>query len=295
MRRWRVAALVSALALLGGGGVLAAQAATRVTPTRPTAATLPAQLRALEQKLEQLHINSERFTETSKGFVLGSPNRISSGKPEHLLRTSVDSTQRGEASVSPAEGEVSVGATHELSLIAIGSTQYRYEPEGEGSSRHRPWVRYNAPGESPATQMLPFYGGGPLEVDAGGTGSFANLINQLTTAVGRVNVNGTVPVQGQQTTEFTATVEPRMLIKHLTVEDVSRFKREPPIGRLQIFLTEAGLPIRVVASTHTMDEAVTTTTEILAVNVPVTVAAPPSSQTRAQPDAASASVSKSKQ
>jgi hypothetical protein len=281
MRRSKIAALVFALALLGGG-VLAAQAATHVTPLRPAAATLPAQLRALEQKLEQLHINSERFTETSKGFVLGSPNHSSSGKPEHLLRTSVDSTTQGEASVSPAEGEVSVGVTHEPSLIAIGSTQYRYEPEGKGSSRRRPWVRYHQPGESPATQVLPYYGGGPLEVDAGGKGSFANLINQLTTAVGQVSVSGAVSVRGQQTTEFTATIEPRRLIKHLTVEDVRQFNSEPPIGRLQVFLTEAGLPVRIVASTRTSDEAITTTTEVLAVNVPVSVTPPPSSQTRAQ-------------
>ncbi|HYM55490.1 MAG TPA: hypothetical protein VES97_09015, partial [Solirubrobacteraceae bacterium] len=105
--------------------------------------------------MEQLQFNSERFSEVTRGFVLGSPNNVSGGKPEHLVRTSLNATELGEASVSPAEGEVFVGAGHRPVLIAIGSTLYQYEPRGKRSHRHRPWVRSRNPRESPATQILP--------------------------------------------------------------------------------------------------------------------------------------------
>ncbi|HEY3959758.1 MAG TPA: hypothetical protein VGL68_04520 [Solirubrobacteraceae bacterium] len=201
-----------------------------------------------------------------------------SGEPEHLIRTSLNAIELGEASVSPAEGEVLLGASHQPAMIAIGSTVYRREGGGKRSHR-RPWVRSRNSFESPATQILPFAGGHRLEVDAGGMGGFAGLLNLLATAIGPVNVDGPAAVQGQQTTELTATVEPRLLIKHLTVEDVERFKTDEPIEQLQMFVTEAGLPIRVVTNTKTADLSETLTTEILAVNIPLKkIKPPPASQ-----------------
>jgi hypothetical protein len=128
-------------------------------------------------------------------------------------------------------------------------------------------------------QILPFHGGASFEVDAGGTGGFAGLINLLTTARGRVSVDGPAAVGGQQTTEFTATVEPRLLIKGITVEDVARFRTHPLNDTLQIFLTESGLPIRVVTVVRSQDLNAMTTMEIIAVNVPVTVEPPPARET----------------
>ena len=116
-------------------------------------------------------------------------------------------------------------------------------------------------------------------MNAGGTGSFAGLINLLTTAVGPVSVDGSSSVRGQQTTEFTAAVEPRVLIKGITKEDLANFKKDSPIERLQIFLTASGLPIRVIAVIRSQHIKATTTMEILAVNVPVTVRTPPARET----------------
>ena len=121
----------------------------------------------------------------------------SNGKPEgHSKHISVNETELGEASVSPAEGEIFLGRRHRPTLIAIGSTVYHYEAPTKGSHGGRPWVRSRDPEESPATQMLPFYGGSPIEVDAGGTGSFAQLINLLTAAVEPVTADGPALVQG---------------------------------------------------------------------------------------------------
>jgi hypothetical protein len=241
--------------------------------------SFPPQLQALEQDMEQLQINSERFSDVSRGFVLGSPHSVSSGKPEHLIRTSVNGSALGEVSVSPAEGQLFINGKRRPSLIAIGSTTYHYRGAGKHGHARRPWVRSQSPHESPAAQLLSMHGGGPLEVDAGGTGPFAGLINLLGTAVGPVSVDGPVSVRGQPTTEFTASVEPRLLIKGITVQDVAGFNSDAPIEILHIFLTESGLPIRVVGLLQTQDLKTTTTVEILAVNVSVRIKRPPKRET----------------
>ncbi len=270
--------LCQALALAVGLLVVGAPADTAALALAPTA-LVPPQLQTLEQKMEQLQINSERFSEVSRGFVLGSPHNVSSGKPEHLIRTAVNGAALGEVSVSPAEGQLFVGGKRTPSLIAIGSTTYRYRGSGKGARRRRPWVSAQSPHEAPVAQLLSMHGGGPLEVNAGGTGPFAGLINLLSTAVGPVSLDGPVAVQGQPTTEFTASVEPRLLIKGITAQDIAGFDSDAPIETLHIFLTESGLPIRVVGFLHTQDLKTTTTVEILAVNTPVHVKPPPAHET----------------
>jgi hypothetical protein len=263
-------ALILAAALLAASA-FAGSTASALAPT----ALIPPPLQVLEQKMEQLRINSERFSQVSRGYVLGSPNSSSSGKPEHLIRTSLDGTALGEVSVSPAEGRLFLNGRRTPSLIAIGSTTYRYRGPGKRFHGHRPWVRSQSPHESPVMQLLSMHGGGPLEVDAGGTGPFAGLLNLLSTAVGPVSVDGPVSIQAQPTTEFTAAVEPRLLIKDLTTEDIARFNTDAPIETLHIFLTQSGLPIRVLGVIQTQDLKATTAVEILAVNIPVHVGPPP--------------------
>src|SRR5271167_1396011 len=131
-------------------------------------AVQPPQLEALLQKVAQLQLNSERFSLVTRGFVLASPNRGSPGKPQRLVRNSIDGTELGEASASPQEGEIFLGSAHRPELIAIGSTLYEYEATRHGSHRRRPWVRSRNPDASPAALILPFHGGGALEVSAGG-------------------------------------------------------------------------------------------------------------------------------
>ncbi len=263
-----------ALVLVAGLLAVAAFAGASASALAPTA-LIPPQLQALEQKMEQLQISSERFSDVSRGYALGSPNSSTSGKPEHVIRTSLNGSALGEVSVSPAEGQLFINSKRRPSLIAIGSTTYRYRGHGKHSPGRRPWVRSQSPHESPAAQLLSMHGGGPFEVDAGGTGPFAGLINLLTTAVGPVSVDGPVPVQGQPTTEFTAAVEPRLLIKGITAQDIAGFNSDAPIETLHIFVTESGLPIRVVGFLQTQDLKTTTTVEILAVNIPVHVKPPP--------------------
>ncbi len=276
-----IRSLMTAFAIIAVVALAAASVFSTASALSPTASQSP-QWQTLERKMSQLQFNSERFSLVSRGFVLGSPNHVDSGEPGHLIRTRYDIAELGEASVSPAEGEVFLGSKRRPARIAIGATLYEHEVLGRGSHRHGRWVRSRSSRESPAARILPFIGGGSSEVDAGGRGSFAGLINLMTTAEGPVSVVGPALVDGQPTTELTATVEPRFLIKHLTVEDVARFKNEPPIEQLDIFVTDAGLPIRVVAKTRTARLSDTTTIEILAVNAAVVVKPPPAGETIAR-------------
>ncbi len=67
--------------------------------------------------------------------------------------------------------------------------------------------------------------------------------------------------------------------QHLTQEDESNLRRHPVIEHLEIFLTEAGLPIEVVQILDSADAHETSTIEILAVNVSIDVKAPPARET----------------
>jgi hypothetical protein len=259
---------LAALLAIGLSSSLIASAAA-LAPT----ALVPPQLQTLEQKMARLQFNSERFSEVSRG-VISVTNEVN-GKPVgRTRRYPENSSSVGEASVSPARGEVFLGRAHTPELISIGSIDYQRQ-----AGKTRRWVRSRSDGESAAAQILPFHGGRRLEADAGGTGSFAGLINLLTTAVGTLRVGGPVTVRGQATTEIVATVEPRLLIRGITVEDLTGFKAEEPIETLHMFFTESGIPIRVVSAISSQDLDVTTTEEVLGIDMPVTVKAPPARNT----------------
>jgi|CZKG01.1.fsa_nt_gi hypothetical protein len=285
MNARRVWTLVLALAMLATSARAASSASIASAP--PTAATLPPQLQALEQKMEQLQVNSERFSVLLQGVgkVTSESSGGKGGKPIRRTRhVSLSEKQLGEASLSPAEGEIFKGSSSRPSLIAIGSTLYLYQGRGTRRHRQRPWVRLRSPGESLAALVFPFHGGTPSEMDAGGRGSYAGLINLLSTAVGAVSTEGQVSIQGQPTTRFSATVEPLRLVKGLSAKELEVLDKHRFTEKLTVFVTEAGLPIRVVAASASNKQFTSTqTTEILAVNVPVNVRRPPAHQTAAEP------------
>lgn len=261
-----LAALV--LAVVASDPILSAEA---LAP----AARLPTELQVLEQKMQGLQFNSERFSSITRGqiTVVDETNGRPNGPGSHV---SLNSNTISEASVSPAEGAIFKGHPRRPWLIAIGSSVY----ERARSHEHRPWIRSTLHGGSPAALILPFQDGGPAEVSLGGTGSYAGLFNLLGTATAPVVADGTAMVDGQATSEFAAAVEPRALIKGLTNEEIANFDKEPPIEKLQVFLTESGLPIRVVSKIRLHDFHSSTTTEILSVDQPVSVKRPPARETR---------------
>jgi hypothetical protein len=270
MRR-RVTLLLALAPLIAGSIVGVAESAkpVRASALAPTASA-PPELTALEQKMKQLQVNSERFSQT----LFASGTRHVGKHRGRIRRVSVTQTEGGEVSLVPLEGKVfKNGDQAKPTTIAIGSTLYSYSTTIAAKDRGRPWIQLTG---LSAAILFPFHGDSSEEVNAGGTGSYAGLINLLNTATGKVDLVGPSQVDGQQTTEFAAVVDPLALIK-----GVSKKEREkhPLSERLTVFLTEGGLPLRVGRYMHVGPVAVAETTDILALNIPVNVTPPPPSQT----------------
>ncbi|MGD1058439.1 MAG: hypothetical protein ABR992_13615 [Solirubrobacteraceae bacterium] len=273
--------VLSSLAALVGDIADTAGSATRsLSVPRAPIAALPPQLQALELKMQQLHVNSERYTQISRGTV--TIVNETNGKPVGREKSvSLDENISGEVSISPPQAEVIDTNTGKPIQIQIGSTEYEYSREIARKHPRRAWIRRKDADSS----AFPSYSS-PLEVFAspgdasvGGEGSYAQLFNLLTTAVGSVAVLGSVSVDGQATTEFTADVEPLRLIRGLTVEDVRNLEKHPVLTKLTIFLSEAGFPLRVTLSQSAQHAHVTETTDITAVEVPLSISPPPPGET----------------
>jgi hypothetical protein len=269
-----------AVAPVGGMGAITGSALRSSHVSQAPNATLPPQLQALEQKMQQLHVNSERYTQTSRGTV--TVVNETNGKPVGREKSvSLDENVSGEVSISPPQAEVIDVNTGKPIQIQVGSTEYTYSREIARKHPRRAWIRRKGTDGS----ALPSYSS-PLEVFAspgdasvGGEGSYAQLFNLLTTAVGSVAVLGPVSVDGQATTEFTAEVEPLRLIRGLTVEDVRNLEKHPVFTKLTIFLSEAGFPLRVTMSQSAQHAHFAETTDITAVEVPLAISPPPPGET----------------
>ncbi len=235
-------------------------------------------LLALEQKMGQLQINSERYTETVRA-VSSVTLAVAHGKSR--VRTKLSTSKLyGEVSLSPAEGEV-VGSRGEPQQIAIGSTLYLRSPAITRHDGGRPWIRFE---HGSAGLLFPFHGGSSslLELKGGGTGSYAELIDLIATAVGTVDEIGPATVGGQQTTEFSASIEPLALVKGVSSNELSKLRAEIHT-RMDVFITEAGLPVRVAESVsegHGRDYIHSSSAiEITGTEVPVSVEPPPAKET----------------
>jgi hypothetical protein len=270
MRRAFVAAM-SALA----AGVACVYVAT-AGASSPAAAAIPATLQPLEAKMRQLQVNSERFSQVSRGYVTVA-NEVNGRVVGRVRHIPMNIQLTGEASLAPQRSETFIGARHTPTQIVIGSTVYSRE-----GRKRQPWVRQHEPELAQAFSSYPLHGD-PEEIDLGGTGSYAGLLNLLATAVGQIGTGAPAVIEGQRTEVFSATVEPLRLVRGLTQEDENNLRRHPVVERLEVFLTGAGLPIKVVQTIDSADVHETTATETLAVNTPIDVKAPPARETTGPP------------
>jgi hypothetical protein len=224
----------------------------------------------------QLHVNSERFSQVSHGYLTVA-NEVNGRVVGRVKRISLNVQLVGEASITPQQSETFIGPRHTPRQIVIGSTVYSRE-----GGKRRPWVRRHDPELARTVDGYPFHGDAQ-ERQLGGAGSYADLLNLLATAVGQIGTGVPTVIKGQQTEVFSATVEPVRLVGGLTEEDESNLRRHPVLEQLEVFLTEAGLPLKVVQSIDSADIHETTTTEILAVNTPIDIKAPPARETTGTP------------
>lgn len=263
-----------AVAPVGGIGDITGSALRFSHVSQAPNATLPPQLQALEQKMQQLHVNSERYTQISRGTVTIVNER--NGKPVGREKSvSLDKSVSGEVSMSPPRAEKINVSTGKPIQIQIGSTEYTYSRETARKHPPRAWIRRKG---AEIGTTFPYHAS-PDEASVGGEGSYSQLFNLLTTAVGSVRMLGPVSVYGQSTTKFTADVEPLRLIRGLTVEDVRNLKKHPVSTTLELFLNEAGFPLRVIVSQSAQYIHSIETTDITAVEVPISVSPPPVRET----------------
>ena len=268
MKASRLAPLLGApliLAALSGASAVAATAPAAPAPAAapaPNVANIPAAAQPLVAKIAHAAVTSERYSVTLTGSVPGKHGEPSKGAKHVAI---------GEASLSPLRAKLyRNGASGPLAELGIGSTVYVNDAALTGH-RAKPWVR--SPGTSAAT-LFPFHGGSSFEVDAGGSGPYAELLNLLATA-GDVQVVGPATVAGQQSTEITATAQPLALVKG----GPTGLSEAESSTRLEVFVSAAGVPLRVVRTFGPDKNAPVETLEVLAVNVHVSVKAPPKRKT----------------
>jgi hypothetical protein len=244
--------------------------------------------------MERQSVNSERYSQASR--VLAGAD----GKRQSLVISQV-----GEVSLSPAAGESFIGRdTNEPSRLVIGSASFSYSPRIARCDGGRPWVQNGTP---PFVASFPYHGLSG-EATSSGSGAYAGLINLLGTARSGITVVGPATVDGRQTTEFTALVDPAMLLKgvpermlrSLTINNEDLLILQTHLSslptNLQVFITPSGLPVRVVTSARSGPYyALTETTEILAVNIPIKLRRPPARRTIDSTEFAKLFVAKSRQ
>jgi len=221
------------------------------------AAVLPPELQALEQKAQTLHIASERF---SLDFVI----KEASGKQLSVAGT-------GVAQLSPAKGEVVETVGHKRIVVRVlGDDLYESIPGLRRLDGGRPWVRVKESELSEQTGVN--FTAAPKDL----TESFS-LINSATEGVQQV---GAVTVDGQATTEFTASIDIDQLFSRFGTKLVQKLQS---VGvrsaTLELFLAPSGLPVRTSFTIPVEGGSITVTSDILATEVPVSVEAPPARET----------------
>ncbi len=228
--------------------------------------------------MRSLDVESERYVQSIH-------IETDMGKRSH----SSDTRELGEVSLSPVpEGEsfIPLGPRRLPRRLVIGSAGYEYSLKFARCDGGRPWLRWKRPGASPAA--FPYQGLSGASKSR--YGAYGGLIELLGTARGAVDELGMVTLEGQETREFTATVDPAKLAsgssssEGLTAENerilISQLKLHSLPTRLKLFITRSGLPLRVVASASIGPSyALTETIDVLAENTPVRPMHPAERQT----------------
>ncbi|HTZ85707.1 MAG TPA: hypothetical protein VMB05_03475 [Solirubrobacteraceae bacterium] len=280
-------AVSTALVLLVGLAADAALAPAASAATVPniahttTPATAPPDLQALEQKMLALQITSERFTtslavsETPRPKGLGGVGPIF-GRASALL--SSVSTAAGEIGFAPvrASFQVSVLGEH-FNARLIGTTLYIEEPSIARVDGGRPWL------ELPDEHLGSAVGGGPSAEAEGGlepAGGFQATVQTIARATSIQEI-GRASVNGQAATEFALTI-PLERIGKLSHRQLQVLRKLlVPRVHLQLFLAEDGLPLRerVAFTLRHGHGRLIEQSDVLAVDVPVEVQAPPAAET----------------
>jgi hypothetical protein len=271
--------------------------ASSSTATASPPPAIPADLAALEQKMGELRVNTERFTLKTAVSGLKLPHGL--GAILGLLAVSIS----GEATRSPATANVTLKAGgHATYIRQVGSTAYLYLPSFAPYDGGRPWIDSGSPetgslfGGSPGSLSDPVAGpqeeASPLDVLSTGSDGFTGLIKAVN-AARSVSELGAGTVDGQSVLGFRAVLDPAAFepkpSKRPAIKGRLRIGVRPPkrtLG-LEVFIAADGLPVHTVLTETTSSGKglalrVTASLDLPEVNFPLIIEAPPASQTITQ-------------
>lgn len=259
-------------------GLSGAAPAVAASAPAPVAAVLPAELVPLEQKMTELTVTSERFTLKTATYGLHLPGGLA-----QLL--DLDESVTGETTTSPDAAELSGGlfgptATERV----VGGVLYVDVPGLGSRDAGRPWIKFSSVG---LKELLGSHAG--LPAAGNGADGYGELVKEINGA-SAVTESGPAIIEGQAVTGFSATLRPSELTKASATEKKlskselkleRKLKIKPPkeTGKLEVFIAADGVPVRTIV-TIDVDKFVTTATvDVLAINFPLVVEAPPPGET----------------
>ena len=303
-RGWRRARALLICSALIGAVVPAAAAYASQPKASPSIATasppaIPPDLAALEQKMGELRVNTERFTLKTAVSGLKLPHGL--GAILSLLELSIS----GEASRSPMASNITLKlAGHAAYVRQVGSTAYLYLPSFAPHDGGRPWIVAGTSeggplfGGSPGSLYDPVAGSqeeaSPLDALSNGDDGFAGLIKAVNGALS-VSELGAGTVDGQSVLGFRAVLDPsafepkpsKSVGQHPPIKVRVRVRPVKPTLGLEVFIAADGLPVHTVVTETTTSGGgravrLTATLDLPEINFPLVIEAPPASQTITQ-------------
>jgi hypothetical protein len=285
----------------------AASGTAVAAPATLPPAPAPPELTALEQKMGQIHFNTERFrmaaevsisegafagllsgassptTSSSEANIFGGSSQsraVASDVPpvQEGARITFSAGGEGVASLSPATGEFEVKEGKPVTWERlVGGKLYEYQPSNPTSHPHRVWVSRNEPASNELLGASSHLAEGALP---GSQSSFAGLIALLSKAQ-RFESSGATTLAGQPVSGFTAILSPADLISGGNVEKELKGLTKSGLtsASLEVLITPAGLPARVRLLLGGTLSSAAITVEVLALEVPVNVQPPPPRRT----------------
>jgi hypothetical protein len=243
--------------------------------TGAAAATPPAQppeLQALEQHMSELTVTSERVSgkETISGKL---PHKLASPK-------SVTGEFSGEQSVSPEFANVTVNvAGHSETILQLGQTLYTHDPSIASHDGGRPWVAESLSAKDGLFGSSPSLGGSSRGGSAAPSPTPFKSDAELLKAGSEVRALGASTVDGQATVGFAGTLTASHLAETVfSKKQLAKLKHDhlKLAGSFEAFIApSSGVPVRTSIVLSIGKLRFSTSSDVLAIDFPVTVPAPP--------------------